>query len=229
MESTPTNPTPNVGTTDGQLITVLSVSKEVPVILTLSSSHQPTVVPATNKAKLLAKVGLDSKDDVALDVDVGCGCYDGQGKLLDVVWYGKVRAFDGAVRLMYDTFIGMNKLYSPSVVEESLSVRLLNLPEQVQALVLFVHCHHNHALKQLTAGKASLKVSDHHSVHELTLTAFADDVAGVALWRLCREHENDDNHLNHTSDKWQVWAMSEPVAGGHIGEMATHWQTHKRA
>lgn len=200
-----------------QMITRLVVTPDTPIVLTMISAHQPTTVAPTSKQKLLAKIGFGTRHDIPLDMDVGCGCYDEQGKLLDVVWYGKVRAFDGAVRLPYDTFIGMNKLYVPSVVEEELSVRLLHLPEQVQTLVLFVHCHGNYPLKQLTAGKVSLKVSDHHSVHEMTLANCADDVAGMAVWQVSRVD----------AESWQVWAINEPAAGDTIGKMATHWQIKK--
>lgn len=202
---------------NAQPITTLLVNKDTPIVLDLVGSHQPTFVARTGKQKLLAKFGFGSRHDIPLDMDVGCGCYDEQGKLLDVVWYGKVRAFDGAVRLPYDTFIGMNKKYTPTSVQEHCSVRLFHLPQNVQTLVLFVHCHGNYPLKQLTVGELCLKVSDHHTIHEMTLANCADDVAGMAVWQVSRVD----------AESWQVWAINEPVAGDTIGKMATHWQIKK--
>lgn len=200
----------------GQHITNLSLAQDTALVLNMVGNHQPTFVARTGKQKLLAKLKLGSQQDIALDMDIGCGCYDEQGALLDVVWYGKVRAFDSMVRLAYDTFIGMNKTYVPTSVEEVLSIRLPHLPKQVTHLALFVHCYDGYALKQLVAGRVGLKTGDHHSVHELALAECADGVAGVCLWQLHRE-----------GDVWQVWAINEPVAGDTIGKMATHWQVKK--
>lgn len=213
LDDTPLTAQPTGQSSSQQMVARLVATPDTPTILTMISAHQPTTVAPTSKQKFLAKFGFGTRHDIALDMDVGCGCYDGQGNLLESVWYGKVRAFDGAVRLTYDTFIGMNKLYTPLQVEEELNVRLLHLPKEVQTLVLFVHCHGNYPLKKLTVGKVGLKVSDHHSIDELSLAECADDVAGMAVWQISRD-----------GDAWQVWAINEPVTGDTIGNMATHWQ-----
>lgn len=205
--------TPIKPTTQNSPTARLTLTADDPIVLTLMGSHQPTFIPVGNKQKLLAKLKLTDTKDVPLDLNLGCAGFDKDGQLLDVVWYANVRAFDGAIRLGLDTFIGMNKVYTPSVVEESLNVRLAKLPPEVSRLVCFVQCRGG-ALAQLLAGKVSLKTSDHHTLGEVALATGDKTATGVAIWQLTRESDN----------VWQVFEKYTPVLGDTIGELAKNWR-----
>lgn len=205
----------------GLVVANLPVIDNAPIVLTMTSAHQPTFVAKTGKAKLLAKLPLGDDSPVALDIDIGCGLYDGQGVCLDVAWYGKLRACDDAVRLHGDTFVGMQKDYLPTWVEESLSVRLAMLPQQVQTVALFLRTQGDYALRQAQAGKVILK-DDHHSLSEIAYSEFADSQS-ACVWQIKRKH------LANQDSVQEVWQVVRPrqvaVLGAKtLGEMMKLWK-----
>lgn len=190
---------------------------ELPIIgnqLVVKSAHQPLELPKTGLQKWLAKlpkIGDDSP--VPMDIDLSCGLYNDKGELLEVVWYGKVRSLYESVRHHGDTFIGMNKAYRPSMVEESLSIRIWELDEQVSRLAVFVHSHNLQDLNLAPFGNIYLSDNEGKLIHETPFASFEEGVTGVCAWQFVKMRDGD----------WRVSAPMSAVKAKNSAEIAKKW------
>lgn len=182
--------------------------------LVVTSSHQPTELPKTGIDKWLAKLPKIGDDrPVAMDIDLACGLYNDKGQLLEVVWYGNVRSLYESVRHHGDTFIGMNKAYRPSLVEESLSIRLWQLDPEVARVAIFVHSYHRQDLNLAIFGKIHLTDNEGTNIHEMPFAGFDEGVTGVCAWQLVKMRDKD----------WRISAPMSYVKAKHAAEMAKKW------
>lgn len=181
--------------------------------LVFSASHQPTELPKSGLQALLAKTPLADDAPVAMDIDVSCGLYDDKGKLLEVVWYGNVRNFYQSVRHHGDTFVGMNKAYRPSMIEETISIRIWELEQDIHRVALFVHSHHKQPLNKAVDGHIFLNDSDGKLIHEMPFASFTDDVYAVCAWQLVKMRDGD----------WRLSAPMSVIKAKNSGEIAKNW------
>lgn len=176
--------------------------------------YEPKSFAKTGIQALLAKTPLGDDKPVAMDLDVSCGLYDELGRLIDVVWFGNKRAIFDLVRHHGDTFIGMNKTYTPERVKEHLSIGFYRHQDfaKVYRVAWFVHSYHQHALNQ-TTGDVVL-ASGETPLYQMPLAGFDDGVFAVCAWQMVRY-----------DDDWQVSAPMKAISVKNAGEMAQKWQT----
>lgn len=178
----------------------------------LKISHQPTVVPKSGFDALLAKTPFGSDEPIEMDIDVSCGLYDEAGKLMEVVWYGNTRNIDETIRHHGDTFIGMNKAYRPSMIEESLTIRLNELEQTVHRVALFIHSNDKVSLNQAVSGTGYLLDSEGVIIHEIPFASLENNVYAICAWQLVR-----------VSHDWRVSAPVAFVKAKDSGEIAEKW------
>lgn len=183
-----------------------------PTKLIVTTSHQPTALPKSGLAGLIAKTPWGNSQPVAMDIDVSCGLYNQKGELIEVVWYGNLRNQGESVRHHGDTFIGMNKAYRPSLVQESLTIRLHELPQAVYRLALFVHSKKNQALSKAVDGVVYLKDGEDNLLHERAFASFDESVKGFCAWQLVR-----------VDDDWRISAPMAAISAKNSGDIAKKW------
>lgn len=179
----------------------------------ITSSHQPTFLPKTGLAKMWAKTPWGVDTPVAMDVDLSCGLYDAQGAFIEAVWYGNLRNQNQSVRHHGDTFIGMNKAYRPSLVDENLSARLVDAPKDAHFLAFFAHSANRQPLAKAVDGMLYLKDGEGKTLHERAFANFEGGVTGFCAWQFARE-----------DDDWRAFAVMRPVSGKDSGDLAKKWR-----
>lgn len=190
--------------------------KELDIVasqLVITSSHQPTKLAKTGLQALLAKTPLSKDTPVPMDIDIACGLYDEKGELLEVVWYGNLRNKDESVRHNGDTFIGMNKEYQPSTVQETLVIRYGLLDKRIHRLAIFVHSATNAPLRKALSGQISLHDNENTRIHQIEFATLDEKTTGLCAWQLVRTFDDD----------FRITALSEPVVGKTAGELAKKW------
>lgn len=185
--------------------------------LTFWVRYEPTYLQKTGLDALLAKTPFGDDEPVAMDVDISCGLYDEMGRLIEHIWYGNVRDETDLVRHHGDTFIGMNKAYRPNVIEESLSVRLASLPDEVHQVTFFVHSHHRQDLNLAILGECVLSDGDGAIVHNLPFSSLDEGVYGVCAWQLVKTKDED----------WQMTCTRSTMNTKDIGSIASKFQDLK--
>lgn len=178
----------------------------------LKASHQPTIVPKTGLDSLLAKTPFGGDEPDEMDIDVSCGLYDEAGKLMEVVWYGNTRNIDETIRHHGDTFVGMNKAYRPSVIEERLTIRLNELEQTVHRVALFIYSNNKLSLNHAVSGSGYLLDSEGIIIHEIPFASLEEGVYALCAWQLVR-----------VSNDWRVSAPVAFVKAKDSGEIAEKW------
>lgn len=191
---------------------LLSELGVLPLGLLMTTSHQPTLLAKSGLKGLLAKLPFGDDTPVPIDIDVSCGLYNDKGELLEAVWYGNLRSQGESVRHHGDTFIGMNKAYRPSLVEENLSIRLHELPKEVHRLALFVHSKGGEPLAKAVAGMVYLKDGEGRVIHERSFASLDKAATGICAWQMVRS-EGD----------WRVSAPMSVLKAANAGEMPKKW------
>lgn len=133
----------------------------------------------------------------SIDLDASCLEFDGQGNMVDAVWFQQLQSRDGAVRHSGDNLTG-----SGDGDDETIQVALDRLPATVQSLVFTVNSFSGQSFKDVQNAYCRLvDANNNQELARYTLTETGDYTAQI-MARLYR-HEGE----------WKLHAIGEVIPG----------------
>jgi tellurium resistance protein TerZ len=149
--------------------------------------------------------GLFRKKSIDVDLDASCLVFDGNGKLVDEVWFQQLRSKDGSI-----THTGDNLTGEGDGDDEVIYVDLPAVPAAVQTLVFTVSSFTGQNFSQVQ--NAVVRVVDAAQSQPVELARYELSDAGPHTAQIMAK-------LTREGSGWAVTAIGAPANGRHIRDL----------
>ncbi len=128
-----------------------------------------------------------------MDIDLSCLVLDESHQILDKVWYANVRGLEESVRYV-GSLSGATHFEEALTPQESITIRLSELPASAQRLIFVMSSYHKHSLCH--AKKGTTKIMDNEGVlaYGYSLDTITLGEHGVVAWMM--ERHGDDFRIS---------------------------------
>lgn len=131
------------------------------------------------------------KNTLSLDIDLSCILFNKQLKIIDRVWFKKLRDDSAAIRHQGDSINGKDRGSAAEIDRnidmETIELRLGRLPEQVTHLALIVSSYNGYPIRQVERGNIYLSDDEGNEFYAADLTLLNNDCAAQCVAILSRE------------------------------------------
>lgn len=183
--------------------------------LLVKLSYGDTLLDKTGSSAWLGKLPITKKltpfkaKQHSMDIDLSCVALDNVGEVLSVIWYGNLRNANQSIRHTGDTLRGSVDFEESLQPQESIWVRLQELPENVAHLVFVVSSEHDLSLAH--KGMVVLADDEKHHAQKIDFQHLNASTKTIIAWHVQRKAEDfvvqikaEHAHLNpkaHTADE----------------------------
>lgn len=140
------------------------------------------------KLPLLKSMTPFRSKSLGMDIDLSCAVLDDNHQVLDKVWYGHVRGLNESIRYV-GGLCGANNFEETLAPQESISVRLQELPSNAKWLIFVISSYHKHPLAHAKKGVARLTDNEHRLIHDFEFDGTPADEYGMVAWVIERYGE----------------------------------------
>ncbi|WP_066800145.1 TerD family protein [Moraxella oblonga] len=148
------------------------------------------------KMPILKKLTPFKAKQQSMDIDLSCVALDNTGKALSVIWYGNLRNTNHSIRHTGDTLRGAVNFEESLHPQETITVRLHELPDEVHHLVFFVNSEHDLSLAH--KGMVILTDDEKHHAQKIDFHHLNADTKAIIAWHI---HRQDDDFAVYTPAK----------------------------
>ncbi|MBF0191286.1 MAG: TerD family protein [Magnetococcales bacterium] len=142
--------------------------------------------------------------DKEIDLDASVGLFDGQGALVDQVWFRQLRSLEGSVEHTGDNLTGKG-----DGDDEQVIVALNRVPPTVQAMVFIVSSYSNDTFDSI--ANAFCRMVDAGTGQEILRYQLSGQGSHTAMIMMS---------LYRKDSGWSVRAVGEPAQGRTIADLA---------
>ncbi len=149
--------------------------------------YHETSLPKRGMDALLGKLPLIGSAPIAMDLDLSCLLFDKQFGLVDMVWYGKLRTDDEAIRHGGDALSGAKSFEDSLINQEEIRIRPDEIDERIAHMVFVLTSHHNQPIRLAKKGVASLMDNEQNIAHSVLLDTLPKSCQAVLTWHLAKD------------------------------------------
>lgn len=120
-------------------------------------------------------------DKLTMDIDLSCVILDKSHQVIEKVWYGNVRGLDDGIRHV-GGLCGATNFEESLGSQESISIRLDKLPNEVERLIFVISSYHKYPLNKAKKGKTTLLDNDGTIIYDFDLDTIEAGEYGVVAW-----------------------------------------------
>jgi tellurium resistance protein TerZ len=148
--------------------------------------------------------GLLGGGNDSIDLDASCIAFDGNGRVVDQVWFGQLTSKDGSIRHSGDNLTGEG-----DGDDESIAIDLARLPTNIESLILTVNSFRGQTFDKV--ANAFGRVVDQRTDRELARFDISDSGphTGIILASLKRQ-----------GGEWNFTAIGERAGGRTVHDLA---------
>lgn len=163
--------------------------------------YHDTPLPKRGFDALLGKLPLVGNAPISIDLDLSCLLFDQQYELLDLVWYGKLRTDNEAIRHSGDALSGAKSFEDSLINQEEIRIRPDELDCHIAHMVFVLTSHHNQPIRLAKKGMAILMDNEQNIAHSIKLDTLPRKCQAVLMW-----------HLSKDGDDWRIDAPALPLS-----------------
>ncbi len=128
-----------------------------------------------------------------MDIDLSCLVLDGSHHIIDRIWYANVRGLDDAVRYV-GSLSGASHFEEALIPQESITIKLSELPTSAQRLIFVLSSYHKHSLCHAKKGVTKVVDNEGVMIHGYGLNTVSVGELGVVAWVM--ERYGDDFRIS---------------------------------
>lgn len=154
----------------------------------------------------------------SMDIDLSCVALDNAGEILSVIWYGNLRNTDHSIRHTGDTLRGAVDFEESLHPQETIAIRLHELPDEVYHLLFFVNSEHDLPLAH--KGMAILTDDEKHHAQKIDFHHLNTDTKAIIAWHI---HRQGDDFVVHTPIKSVQLNPNPDAFANSLSQLAKNW------